>query len=190
MNKYVLSSIIRRIVETDMVNDTSIKFERTGTYHQLKDQIKNIFVDALKGIKPLNVYVADVYEITENSAPWTCYNNFNYRRYFKAADNKFYLLKKRLAKQHINLLLEYNMAFHQMWMDFQIDLNNNGKEEDCLIFWSSDLRLDNFFHKEILDEIFVRLNIYPFMMELCIPQIANESEKEIEMKAWNINWDT
>jgi len=27
-------------------------------------------------------------------------------------------------------------------------------------------------------------------MELCIPQIANESEKEIEMKAWNINWDT
>jgi hypothetical protein len=182
MVKNSLSSIIVRIKEKDLINKEIPKFERTGTFHQLKIQIKNIFEDALTGIKPVSPY-NNVIKQLEN---WSGYNSFNYKRYFKEADTRFFQLKKRLARQHINLILEYNMNFNQMWLDFTIDLNKKDEEDDALIFWAADLKLDNFFHKEILDMIFMKLNVYPFMMQLCIPQLSDGDE----MKAWSANWDT
>ena len=178
--KYNLSSILVRIKERDMINKNIPKFERTGTFHQLKVQIKNIFADALTGIKPINI--DDIWQLQT----WSGYNSFNYKKYFKQADTRFFQLKKRLARQHINLVLEYNMTFNQMWLDFTIDFNKKDEEDDALIFWAADLKLDNFFHKEILDMIFVSLNVYPFMMQLCIPQLSDKDE----MKAWTVNWDT
>ena len=89
MNKNSLSLMLVRIKEKDMLNDPNIKFERTGTFHQLKVQIKNIFHDALVNIKPIptELYHNNVF----NLRTWSGYNSFNYKKYFKAASLLFKL---------------------------------------------------------------------------------------------------
>ena len=164
-----------------------IPLKRWPDHVKLQEEVLSIFDNALKTIKPIEDHIAEAsYELFNNFRPWTCYNHFDFKRYFKAADNKFYQLKKKLEKKNIKLILEYNMTFHDMWVSFVVNLNDPGKEDDDLEWFDSELELDGLFYKEILDRIFEQLNLYPIILNCCF----NELGETIEMKAWSLNWDT
>jgi len=179
-----IKKLVEDIIEKKLLNSNSLnEFKNRREYVELKKEFVKAFNDALKNIKPVGI--VDLFELFDNTAPWTCYNNFKYKKYFKEVDSKFYQLKKKLEKNNIDLHLEYNMTFNEMWIGCSIHLDES---EDGDLF-DSELFLDTIFYNEILDKIFYKLNVYPLVLEKCFP-IVESNIDIIKMKAWNLNWDT
>ena len=78
---------------------------------------------------------------------------------------------------------EFNMKYREFWVDFQIDMEDIETPDP----WTSELCVDDFFDKVLFKNIYQKLNIYPFMIDLC-KNIIDENMDNL--KAYNLNWDT
>ncbi len=176
-----IKEIVEDIVSKNLLKKSPGAFKKRKEYIELKEEFVKAFDDALKTIKPITNGTM-LWELFDNAAPWICYNKFNWEKYLKAADSKFYQLKKKLEKNNIDLHLEYNMTFNQMWIGCLIHLDES---EDGDLF-DSELFLDTVFYNEILDEIFNKFEVYPIVLEKCFQQMSDN----FELNAWSRNWDT
>lgn len=156
------------------------KYMKTKVYKELKKELKRIFDNALKGIKPIK----EPKNLFENLKSIFNYKKINLKNYLKQVDNRMFQLKKKLEKEKINFSLEFNMTYRESWVNFQIDMEDIETTDP----WASDLYVDDFFEKVISKDIYLKLNIYPFMLDLCKTTI--DENMEDELKAYSLNWDT
>lgn len=186
MNKISkIKELVQDIVSKDLLKKDPTIFKRRKVYTELKVEFVKIFDDALKDIKPVTNGKM-LCELFNKAAPWISYSKFNWEKYLRLADNKFYQLKKEVRKNNIDLHLEYNMTYNQMWIACSIDINDGENSDDDLVLFDSELYLDTIFYNEILDKIFNKLEIYPIVLEKCFPQMS----EDFELKGWSRNWDT
>lgn len=172
---------IQKLVDVSYMRGlrTNLKgYKRSKLHKEVKRELKRIFDNALKGIKPIK----EPKNLFENLKSISNYKKINFKNYLKQVDNRMFQLKKNLEKEKINISFEFNVTFKEFWIDFQINMEDIEAPDP----WTCDLAVYDFFDKVLFKNIYQKLNIYPFMIELCKNIIVENDD----LKVYTLNWDT
>lgn len=170
-----LEELIKDIEKSNLLS-TPKKYIKSVQFYKIQMEAVNIFKKALANIKPMESNI-EIHRLIDAEKPWISYRKFNYKKYIREVDNKFNQLKKKLYKENVSLILEYNPTYHELWsalLSFQI------------INIDADLYLDTIFYNEIQDMIYRKFNAHPIIVQECLHQVG----ESVKLKAISVNSNT